>query len=390
MRRHVTLASCLALALGTLACQDQTTEPTKPSLGAALERRVKSMTGFSLDRSRIKLPSSARISDLYPAEAVRRAIDPGDYVCSTNTPVQNWFVGEVLEFAAAEPAIFDLLWNDLFADFAVTYEALLLQTEDTPQYFGYNGEYTKVMLKAERDVKRFWDIFSDDIQLLGMHGTMLLDEERVAAIYAHPLFFGLDPDDAELVASLIASAVAQSQVLNGGNHPIFSFNAFAFSSDVLPIPDKIVMGDGILAGYEAVGFADVAPQAIYAHEFAHHIQYENGYFDDPVPGATTQAELTRYTELMADAMSAYYLTHSRGAAMNRKRVEQFLQVFFQIGDCSFTNSGHHGTPNQRMRAAQFGFDVADQAHKQGHILTSEQFHDLFVAEFLDLVAPDAP
>ena len=42
-----------------------------------------------------------------------------------------------------------------------------------------------------------------------------------------------------------------------------------------------------------------------------------------------------------------------------------------------------------MAAARFGFDVADQAHKQGHILTSEQFHDLFVAAYPQLIAPDA-
>jgi predicted metalloprotease len=149
------------------------------------------------------------------------------------------------------------------------------------------------------------------------------------------------------------------------------------------------MGDGILAGYEAVGLGDVAPQGVYAHEFAHHIQIENDYFNDPVPAATTVAELTRYTEFMADAMAAYYLTHKRGAAMNRKRVEQFLEVFFQVGDCGFASPGHHGTPNQRMAAAQFGFDLADQAQKQGHILTSEHVHDEFVAAYSDLVAPDA-
>jgi hypothetical protein len=33
--------------------------------------------------------------------------------------------------------------------------------------------------------------------------------------------------------------------------------------------------------------------------------------------------------------------------------------------------------------------IADQAQKQGHILTSEQFHALFVAEYPRLVAPDA-
>ena len=92
---------------------------------------------------------------------------------------------------------------------------------------------------------------------------------------------------------------------------------------------------------------------------------------------------------MADAYSAYYLTHKRGAALNRKRVAQFLQVFFQIGDCGFDSPAHHGTPNQRMAAAEFGFDVAHEAQKQGHILSSDQFHDLFVAAYPELIAPDA-
>jgi hypothetical protein len=42
-----------------------------------------------------------------------------------------------------------------------------------------------------------------------------------------------------------------------------------------------------------------------------------------------------------------------------------------------------------MKAANFGFDVAAQAHKQGHILTADQFHALFVAAYSDIVAPDA-
>ena len=62
-------------------------------------------------------------------------------------------------------------------------------------------------------------------------------------------------------------------------------------------------------------------------------------------------------------------------------MSSFLSVFFQIGDCAFTDPNHHGTPLQRMRAAQFGFDVADQARKQGHILSSEEVHTLFVAAY---------
>jgi hypothetical protein len=93
---------------------------------------------------------------------------------------------------------------------------------------------------------------------------------------------------------------------------------------------------------------------------------------------------------MADAYSAYYLTHARGAAMNKFRVAEFLQQFYDIGDCAFTSNGHHGTPNQRAAAARFGFDVADQYQKQGHILTADEFHALFVAEYPQIIAPDAP
>ena len=388
MRRHVLLGSCLALALGAAACEDQRTAPTAPAgTGAELNLKGTTVGGFGLNRSQVRLPASARVSDQSFAEAARRAINPDDYVCPPSTEVVDWFLGEVNEFIDKEPDLFELLYVNLLADLVPTYDALLFLTDDTPQYFGYHGEYTQRMIKTERDVKRFWDIFSDDIQLIGLHGTMLQDESRVAAVYE--AVFGVTPAEAAFFASLVRGGVLQSQVLDGGNHPLFSFNAFAFSTSDGSIPDKIIMGDGVLAGYEAVGFDDVAPQAVYAHEFAHHIQYENDYFDDPYATAGDPPEQTRYTELMADAFSAYYLTHKRGAAMNRKRVEEFLEVFFQIGDCAFDNPGHHGTPNQRMAAARFGFDVADEAQKQGHILTSEQFHDRFVAAYPGLVAPDA-
>jgi hypothetical protein len=393
MRRCLSLSTFLAAALGVVGCQDQRTEPTAPAPGAAeLRQQSKASGRASLHETKFRLPPSVRVSHPHRLDLSRRVIDPGDYVCPPSTPVIDWFIGEVDEFVTKEPAIFDFIFNDVWADLIPQWEALFLLTDETPQEFGYNGEYTHVLQKTHRDAMRFWDIRSDDIQLLAMKGTMLVDTDRVATTYELPFippFFGLSPDDAATVASLVRDAILASEVVDGGNHPLFSFNAFAFSDGDDPLPDKIVMGDGILAGYAAVGFADVAPQAVYAHEFGHHIQFENNYFEeDEVPG-DTQAEFTRYFELMSDAYSAYYLPHKRGAAMNRKRVEQFLEVFFQIGDCAFDNPGHHGTPNQRMAAAQFGFDVADQAQKQGHILTSDQFHDLFVAAYPDLVAPDA-
>ena len=182
-------------------------------------------------------------------------------------------------------------------------------------------------------------------------------------------------------------------ILDGGDHPLFSFNAFAFSgSESLSLPRKIVMGDAILNAYADLGFDDVAPQAILAHEWAHQVEFYYGWYNDPVPSLeppADAAEETRYSELMADAWAAYYLTHSRGGTLRQRRVAEFLEVFYQIGDCAFSDPSHHGTPNQRMKAAEWGFELADQAQKQGHIMSSQEFHDAFVANYLDFIQPDA-
>ncbi|HEY8196783.1 MAG TPA: neutral zinc metallopeptidase [Gemmatimonadales bacterium] len=326
------------------------------------------------------------MSDQYFTDMARRAVTPT--ACPASTPVVDWYLDKVFDVINNEPDIFFQLYDN-WADLVPTYEALIFQTAAMPQYFGYNGEYNQRMTKTERDVKRFWDINSADIQVVAMHGPVLLNEARVVPTYKSDIFLGLDNATAVLWASQDRAGLLASQRFNGGNHPFFSFNAFALSAPELGLPDKIVMGDGILEGYKAVGYDDVALPAVFAHEFGHHIQYERGYIDEPVPGApaANAAEQTRYTELMADAFSAYYLTHKRGGTMNKKRVEQFLQVFFQIGDCSFESSGHHGTPAQRMRAAQYGFKIADEAQKQGHILTAAQFHAGFVTVYPSLVAP---
>jgi hypothetical protein len=380
MRRNVLLTAWLAVAIGTTACQDQEqpNDMTAPVAGPAELKR----SDFKRNPNRLKLPASVRVSDLRDPS---RAVVPTE--CSDDTPVINYFLDRAFEIPLPTLILLINRWTDLVP----TYESLIFQTTATPQFFGYNGEYTQRMKKTEKDVKRFWDIESDDIQVLAMHGTVLSDLSRTVPTYTSEIFLGLSAADAQTWASEVRTVMLTEPTVNAGNHPLFTFNAFAISAPELGIPDKIVMGDGILDGFKAVGFDDVALQAIFAHEFGHHIQYERNYLNELPPGAdpatVDQAELTRHNELMADAFAAYYLTHSRGASMNRKRVVQFLQVFFQIGDCGFTSSGHHGTPIQRMRAAQFGFDVADQAQKQGHILTSSQFHALFEAQYTTFVAP---
>jgi hypothetical protein len=382
-RKPLALRSLLAAALVVIGCSEPPTAPDSVLTPTASSRSASS--DLSANRSRLTLPASAPSIDRVFGEFGRPAINPSDYVCGGEASP----VTDVLYAELARTRSSDAEWNrllvldDLGASILPTYEALVFQTSATPQTFGYDGEFTQAMTKVERDVKRFWDIPSEQIQVLGMHGTMLLDTLRTARTYEE--VYGIPATLAASLARAMRDSLLASPTLNGGDYAYFTFNAVSFRGAGLP--DKIVMGDGILEAFAAIGFGDVAPQAIFAHEFAHQIQFENEYFDDL--GKVSQAEATRFTELMADAMAAYFLTHARGAAMNQKRVEQFLSAFYQLGDCQFTNPGHHGTPNQRLRAAQFGFNVADQYQKQGHILTSQEFYELFMAEYPRIIAPDA-
>ena len=384
-RRSLSLGSLLVATFVVVGCS----EPTSPSsrtltASAAPELARGGLRSGVATRTLPTLPSSvAPISRVF-GEFGPRAINPNDYACSTSGSAILNLVNSELAATLSDPAeakrLLDMYAR--YADLLPTYEAIYFQSSDTPQYFGYDGDFTKVMTKTERDIKLFWDIPSSQIQVVAMHGTMLLDAERVYRTY---ILLGFPDAVARAYTQVVTESLAASTTMNGGNYAFWTFNAVSYREE--GFPDKIVMGDGILESFAKLGFSDVAAQAIFAHEFAHQIQYENEYFDDL--GDVSAPEETRYSELMADAMAAYYLTHKRGGTLNQKRVEQFLEVFYQIGDCGFTSSGHHGTPNQRMAAAEFGFRLADEAQKQGQILTSEEFHELFLAYYPTLIAPDA-
>lgn len=273
-------------------------------------------------------------------------------------------------------------WNSDIIYFALatgmldfpTYNALLFENNMATQYFGVKGEYTQILTKTFKDLKRFWNIQSNNIVLVGMHGNMLLDRDKI--IRMDMILYGDSQVTAAYTADLIIALLKDVPQYKNGDHPIFTFNSFAQNSFTFSpygiIPPKIVMGDGIMQDFTATGYGDVAPQAILAHEFGHQVQFQLGVF-----GTVSSPAAARRTELMADAYSAYYLSHARGASMQWKRVQQFLQVFFNIGDCQVNNDGHHGTPTQRMASALWGYSVANDAQKQGRILTSQEFTALF-------------
>jgi predicted metalloprotease len=147
---------------------------------------------------------------------------------------------------------------------------------------------------------------------------------------------------------------------------------------------------GVYAAAGLGNIAALAPQAVYGHEFGHHIQFKNGYDAEAIPGQNAQtsaAELTRYTELMADAYSGYYLAHQNLGKTDKQQIRDAERAFFNLGDCAFDNPGHHGTPNQRQASVDFGIEVASRG---GPTLTQQQFHALFFAKYPELIAPTKP
>ncbi|PKV75254.1 hypothetical protein [Pontibacter ramchanderi] len=290
-------------------------------------------------------------------------------------------------FADVQNRYFAPLGRDLVALFAAqaqsiysTYLALNQISavyDESPQYFGANGEYTDLMNKRQRELEKFWHM-PNQIRVNGQHTATLNDREKVAEVYV--LANGITKEQAYPIADQILYFNTFSDQLP--ESPFFAADGFATT-----FRNLIVIGDGVVDMLSETGIAkDIVWTGILAHEWAHQIQFQNAGAWYPNGSFASIPEATRYKELEADFLAAYYMTHKRGATYNSKRVAQFYELFFEIGDCGFASDGHHGTPQQRMDAAELGFRLAAEAQKQGHILSVEQAHAYFVANINGLLA----
>jgi hypothetical protein len=92
---------------------------------------------------------------------------------------------------------------------------------------------------------------------------------------------------------------------------------------------------------------------------------------------------------MADSFGTYFVAHKRGLAMNAVAVHKAEQSFYEVGDCSFDSPGHHGTPNQRLKASVWGAELAGKATAPFAVLPSLTLADKFEKKLPNLVKPDA-
>ena len=353
IRSLVALGAAALLSLGGVSTVATVSASASPASASTRAHLVESPAQAALERA------------VTPSECARTLLD---------TYVDGLFNGMTDEQFAFLVAHQDTLLN------VPTYDALFFGTPDDPDYA--LESHAAPIKHTFRDLRRFWNIESADIQLMAMHGDVLLDADRIARTLTAMVRTGqidtLTPAEIRTEAATVADFMREQGDFY--DNPLWTLNAFAFSGEGDPdpvfaaLPDKLIVGDGIIDAYDAIGLGDVGVRVIMAHEFGHHVQYELGVFNT---GPTDPAEATRRTELMADAMAAYYGTSKKGLALNKKRVADALLTFYTVGDCQFDSPGHHGTPLQRERAADWGADLAAAAKPRSYVLPAATFVELF-------------
>ncbi|MFI9626301.1 hypothetical protein [Streptomyces sp. NPDC052042] len=327
------------------------------------------------------------------------AINPDGYECST-TDFREWARGQI---AQIDPASWNWYQNGFLGmspDLLVQYWTLM-KTPTNPHdtALGPDGANTNELARTFTNLQRFWDVDTSNVGLVSLDGKVLGPDASADRQYVYD---GLGKVSAlgALFLQLGVEGGLSSGQLNGFpggvDNPMFSLNAFAIDPahagdskemlDTLGITRRVAMGQGILQMWNELGLGRVGGRAVLAHEFGHQVQYSDNLFETDI---TDEAERTRRTELMADALATYFTVHKRGESLNKAYTLQDLQTFYNVGDCSFSSPGHHGTPNQRYRSSAWAADLVKNDDNQGHILPSLTVADSFEKVLPEIVAPDA-
>src|SRR6476661_9604172 len=236
----------------------------------------------------VKTKFSSKLDPQY-RDIVRGMLRVTATPCDPNTTLVKWLDNQLSDWS--NDAFYYAGALDLYD--VPAYYALVFENSSANQSFGENGEYTHTLTKTFKDLKRFWNIQSNNIVLVAMHGSVLQDRDKLIETYEAA--YGLDAANATAVADFILELLKAFPEYDNGTNPIFTFNAFSSGGFNYPpygvIPPKIIMGDGVLEGYTAIGYGDVAPQAVIAHEYGHQVQFQLNIFEENTPESTRQAEL---------------------------------------------------------------------------------------------------
>jgi hypothetical protein len=124
--------------------------------------------------------------------------------------------------------------------------------------------------------------------------------------------------------------------------------------------------DGQLAGASSGyghGVGDFGVAYALAHEYAHNVQTELGYYDR-LGGVLT----TREFELQADCFAGAWAhnAYTQGL-LETGDIEEALSTAQAVGDFDQLAPGHHGTPDERLQAFQLGYGNGNAADCDGYL-----------------------
>lgn len=254
------------------------------------------------------------------------------------------------------------------------YEGLM---RDSDRTFGVAGEQTDALLNEHKDLRRFWDVPSADIELQGLHASLFKDRARLSTFLQW--WFGWSPATADHNAGVFMANIAL--LPRGADNPFLTFGAFAFSGlPSLGLAPKTLYGDALIEGLQVLGVGQTGINAAFAHEFGHHVQTRTGWASDGTP------EGTRGHELGADAYGVYFLTHALGDALNAKKVLTAAKTMYNVGDCNTTSTGHHGTPAERYATSVWAANEANSEMPVNTVAGSVEFGERIRAALPEIIA----
>jgi predicted metalloprotease len=122
---------------------------------------------------------------------------------------------------------------------------------------------------------------------------------------------------------------------------------------------------GQRAGYgRTVG--DFGLAYVVAHEYAHNVQYELGFYELQPRGGGVRA-----FELQADCMAGLWGNSVyRAGRIKPGDVEEAMSTALAAGDFDYNNEQHHGTPQERRAAWLLGYESGDPTRCQELVVES--------------------
>ncbi|WP_228708243.1 hypothetical protein [Amycolatopsis keratiniphila] len=242
-----------------------------------------------------------------------------------------------------------------------------IASDKTAQVFGTDGQYTARANATIKKLRDFWDIEGRNIQLIAWKGTDAGNKTKMEQTFA----LGFPPAVARKAAALANKVLFEVPALRGGRDPLLTLNAFSLSA-AEPGGKRVVLGDGMLDAFGAIGFDDVSVETALSHEYGHQLDY--AHHNSP----------TDKSKIMGpDAYSGYFVAHPEGGAFDSRSQQEVTHLYSALGVCGSTVLG---TSDQRKAASAWGESQADP----NRIIPSAEMISKFRQEYPKLVMPPAP